>query len=369
MQLNELVRHGQHVMTVCNSCRYCEQYCPVFPAMERRLTFTSSDLAYLANLCHNCGECLYACQYAPPHEFGIDVPRTLAKIRMLSYEEFCWPRALAIAFRRQGTLTALTLAGILTTVMLVSASFTNPVGLFQTRPNGDFYSVVPHGVMVGLFGSVSLFVIAAIAVGITRFWRDMGGVSKEPSQGDAAGRALVDALTLRHLHSSGVDCTSEQEGRTPWRRMFHHLTFYGFLLCFASTSIAALYHSVFDWQAPYGYGSLPVILGTLGGVGLLIGPAGLFWLRRSRDEALMDPAQKGLDESFILMLFLTSMTGLLLLVLRNTAAMGVLLIVHLAVVLALFVTLPYGKFMHGFYRTAALVKYGAEGDTLQPMSH
>ena len=30
--------------------------------------------------------------------------------------------------------------------------------------------------------------------------------------------------------------------------------------------------------------------------------------------------------------------------------MGVLLIVHLGVVLALFVTLPYGKFVHGFYR-------------------
>ena len=28
---------GAHMMTVCNACRYCEQYCPVFPAMERRL--------------------------------------------------------------------------------------------------------------------------------------------------------------------------------------------------------------------------------------------------------------------------------------------------------------------------------------------
>ena len=68
-------REGEHVMTVCNACRYCEQYCPVFPAMEQRLTFGKADLVYLANLCHNCGECLYACQYAPPHEFGINVPQ------------------------------------------------------------------------------------------------------------------------------------------------------------------------------------------------------------------------------------------------------------------------------------------------------
>ena len=79
--LSSLRDTAQHVMTVCNACRYCEQYCPVFPAMEQRLTFATADLAYLANLCHNCGECLYACQYAPPHEFGINVPRTLAQIR------------------------------------------------------------------------------------------------------------------------------------------------------------------------------------------------------------------------------------------------------------------------------------------------
>src|SRR5512134_2087904 len=100
----DLTREGARVMTVCNACRYCEQYCPVFPAMERRQTFTAGDLAYLANLCHNCGECLYACQYAPPHEFGIDVPRTLAEVRLQSYEDYCWPPSLARAFRRQGPL-------------------------------------------------------------------------------------------------------------------------------------------------------------------------------------------------------------------------------------------------------------------------
>jgi citrate/tricarballylate utilization protein len=67
-----------------------------------------------------------------------------------------------------------------------------------------------------------------------------------------------------------------------------------------------------------------------------------------------------LDDSFMVLLLLTSVTGLLLLVLRDRAMMGSLLIVHLAVVLALFLTLPYGKFVHGFYRTAALVKSALE---------
>jgi citrate/tricarballylate utilization protein len=67
-----------------------------------------------------------------------------------------------------------------------------------------------------------------------------------------------------------------------------------------------------------------------------------------------------MDVAFILMLLLTSLTGLLLLVLRATPAMGVLLAVHLGVVFALFVTMPYGKFMHGPYRLLALLRHAEE---------
>src|SRR5207247_11076330 len=69
---------------------------------------------------------------------------------------------------------------------------------------------------------------------------------------------------------------------------------------------------------------------------------------------------RGLDVSFIVLLLLTSLTGLVLLVLRDRAAMPALLLVHLGLVLALFLMLPYGKFVHGMYRTAALVKYASE---------
>ncbi len=233
--------------------------------------------------------------------------------------------------------------------------------------------------MVTLFGLVGIFALAAVAVGCIRAVRAFGNSAVRPFgafvapglSGPASGGAespalrsigsgLRDALTLRHLHGSGADCTGAVDVRSPWRRWFHHLTLYGFLLCFASTSVAALYHIVFGWRAPYGYASLPVVLGTAGGAGLIVGPAGLFALRRRRDEALADPAQAGLDDAFILMLFMTSATGLLLLALRGEPMMPLLVIVHLGFVLGLFLALPYGKFVHGVYRTAALITSAQE---------
>ena len=364
MPVDDLTREGAHVMRVCNACRYCEQYCPVFPAMEQRIVFNAPDLNYLANLCHNCGECLYACQYAPPHEFMINVPRSLAAIRLRSYEQYAWPAALGAAFRHNNLATGLALVAGLALVMLAAAFAVNGTALLEPGHEGDFYSVVPHTVMVSLFGGVSLFVLAAFAIGASRAWRDM---DRAPIAAGSAGpvrpiSAIGDIATLRHLHGSGEDCVSAEEVRIPWRRWFHHATFYGFLLCFASTSVAAFYHSFLGWEAPYGYTSLPVLLGTVGGIGLLIGPVGLLALRRRRDPDLTAGDTKGLDESLIALLFITSLTGLLLLVLRHQAVMGILLIVHLASVLALFLTMPYGKFVHGLYRAIALLKYSAEKD-------
>jgi citrate/tricarballylate utilization protein len=347
-------------MTVCNACRYCEQYCPAFQAMEERLTFAQADLNYLANLCHGCGECLYACQYAPPHEFAINVPATFAQLRVQSYTQYAWPAPLGAAFRHAGVTTALLLAAVMVAVLLSAALAFNGGALRDPGTAADFYAVVPHAAMVTLFGGVGLFVLLALAVGVARCRRDLRSMAA-PAQvrRSGAAAALGDALTLRHLHVAGQDCVTAPEVRTPWRRRLHHATFYGFALCFASTCVATLYH----WSgspAPYAYTSLPVLLGTAGGLGLVVGTAGL--LLQRRDPALSSPADRGLDRAFLVLLLLTAATGLVLLALREHAAMGVLLIVHLGVVLALFLTLPYGKFVHGLYRAAALLQYRRSGD-------
>ena len=59
-------------------------------------------------------------------------------------------------------------------------------------------------------------------------------------------------------------------------------------------------------------------------------------------------------------LLVLALSGLLTLVVRNTAAFGAVLYVHLAAVAACFAIAPYTKFMHVIYRFLALVRHNSE---------
>ena len=360
--LADLVEEAQRVLSICNACRYCEGYCAVFPALERRLEFSENEVHYLANLCHNCGACLYACQYAPPHEFQLNFPKVLAQVRKETYRKYAWPGFLASAFERNGLVVALVTAASIALALLFAALFVDPERLFAAHSDaqGSFYAVLPHGAMVAVFGVVFLFVLLAFLMSFARFWPDMGADATEFVQPQSFSNATWDAAGLRYLDGGGEGCAYPDARPSFARRNFHHFTFYGFLLCFAATSVATIYHYVFGLKAPYPLWSLPVLLGSLGGAGLLIGPVGLLWLRLRRDPELGDTRQDGMDIGFLALLFLTSLTGLLLLAMRETRAMGVLLAVHLGFVMALFATLPYGKFVHALYRFAALVRFHIE---------
>lgn len=365
-QLELLIREAQtltepeleveRVMKVCNACRYCEGFCAVFPAMTYRLTFGKADVNYLANLCHNCGACLHACQYAPPHEFGVNVPLAMAKVRVETYQEYIWPASFSRLYQRAGMTVALALAfGIglfLVLVMALSGTLIHP------PLAGNFYQIFPHNLLAVMFGSVFVFSICSLLFSTRRFWRE---ISSGGGSLPAVAETTRNVLTLTYLDGGhGEGCNDEDDAFTLRRRRFHHFTFYGFTLCFASTILATGYHFLLGQEAPYELLSLPVILGSLGGIGLSIGSAGLLWLNLRRNPAHGDAAQKPMDRGFILLLLLVSVTGITLLVGRDTSLMASLLAVHLGTVMALFLTLPYGKFAHSFYRTAALLKWAIE---------
>jgi len=356
-----LLAEADRLMTVCNSCRYCEGLCAVFPAMEMRRAFPDGDLNYLANLCHACGACYVDCQFSPPHEFDVNVPRVLAQVRAESYAAYAWPQVLAPMFARNGLAISLVAAVSIAAFILGFAAWHDSGVLFGTHTGpGAFYKLMPHNAMALLFGLVFLYAILALVMGVRAFWRDIADPMDSGREPGALWQAIRDAGRLRYLDGGGIGCYNHDERPNDQRAFYHHLTFYGFLLCFASTCVATLYHYLGQREAPYPWWDLPVLLGTIGGIGLIFGPIGLLVAKFRRDPVMQDEPRLGMDVAFLAMLLSTSATGLLLLVLRATPAMPLLLALHLGVVFALFITLPYGKFVHGTYRFAALVRYAGE---------
>jgi citrate/tricarballylate utilization protein len=372
--LDDPQAEGARILGICNSCRYCEGYCGVFPALERRVSYTPADLDYLANLCHQCGACYYACQYAPPHEFGVNVPRTLAVLRRDSYVNHAWPRPLARLYRNHSVVVALAVALGIAAFLMLGAALAGSAALADAHADrGSYYAVIPHSWMAAVFGAGFAFAALAIGIAARRFWRgiQVPGPNAAPASAAASASAAHDALTLRYLGGGGDGCYVKSGIDHPpgtAKRVLHHFLFYGFLLCFAATSVATLYHYGFGWIAPYGYFSLPSLLGTSGGLGMTMGAAGLLWLRRQRDPLVSDPTQAPLDAGLLHLLLWTAVTGLLLHALRGTALMPVTLAVHLGFVLALFVLAPYGKFVHGVYRALALLKHARERRTPNPVA-
>ena len=253
-----LLAEADRLMTVCNSCRYCEGLCAVFPAMEMRRAFPDGDLNYLANLCHSAA--------APATSTASSRRRTSST----STCRACWRRCAAsptrptrgrARWRRCSRATGWRSASWRRCASRRSFSALPPGTirrvLFGTHTGpGAFYKLMPHNAMALLFGLAFLYAIVALALGLRAFWRDIGDpVRLTPG---ASWQAMRDAATLRYLDGGGIGCYNHDERPNDRRAFYHHLTFYGFVLCFASTCVATLYH---------------YLLGRDGAVSL-VGPAG-----------------------------------------------------------------------------------------------
>lgn len=126
MRGTDSIEASRRAVEICNACRFCDGYCRVFQVMELRRVFSNADLGYMANLCHNCRNCYYACQYAPPHEFAINLPRHFAQLRMETYQEYAWPRPLAVLFRRNGVIVAVAAVLIVAISLILTLALESP---------------------------------------------------------------------------------------------------------------------------------------------------------------------------------------------------------------------------------------------------
>jgi len=158
-----------------------------------------------------------------------------------------------------------------------------------------------------------------------------------------------DAGELRYLDGGGGGCFNEDDRPTDRRKLYHHLTFYVFVLCFARTCLATLYHYCSRASA------------------LSVWDCRSCWVRSAhrpfdrarrllaekwkRDPDLVDETRLGMDVAFIHVV-LTQFDGHGAIAARQTrrwgrigaaSRRGVRAVRHQA----------YGKFVHGFTGSCA----------------
>lgn len=354
------LKDASRAMEICNACRYCETLCPVFPQITEYRTFDKPTLNYLSNLCHNCKGCYHGCQYAPPHEFDLNIPKIFSEIRVDSYIQYAFPSILGKLFAKNGTVVSILIALCIGLMLIAGAYFNDADSLFVAfNGEGSFFKVIPYEVMTLVSGLICFHVVIAFIVGFKRFWTENGDKMSELADLSLWKYAFASAATLKHLDGgdNGHGCNDINDRFTHKRKWFHHGVMYGFILTLISTTLAAIYHHILEIHAPYDFDSLVVITGTLGGILMVIGCIGLTYIKIKADPIPISQKLLGMDYSFIAMLALVNITGLLLLVLRDGTLMPSLLCIHLGFVLAFFLIMPYCKFVHLLYRLGALLKY------------
>ncbi|EGV32491.1 CitB domain protein [Thiorhodococcus drewsii AZ1] len=355
MHSSEHRDEARRVLGICDACGYCNGFCDLFEAARRRPALGDGDLAHLANLCHACRNCLYACQYAPPHVFAVNVPRTLTTLRQDTYVEHAWPKWLALLLehsRLSTLIVTLVATGIMIALILAYAP---PDALFDRHLGaGAFYRVLPWGAMAAIGAIPLAWSCLAIGIGLHRYWRRIR-TAPVPLTTRALADAMRDVVLLRNLRGGGPGCNDLDDRLSHARRRLHQTLAGGVLLSFTATLVATLYHHTFGWEAPYPILSLPVMLGALGGIAMTLGALGFLWLKQREDPEPTAPEARRSGAAILGLLLWVALTGLALLIWRASAAMGLLLALHLGSVLALFLLLPYSKLVHAGYRFLSLL--------------
>lgn len=356
----KLIEDTSRQLAICNACRYCEGFCAVWDAIEYRKEFSSGDVSYLSNLCHDCGECYDVCPFVPPHEFKVDIPSAMSEVRMHTYAEYATPGSAGRLYRNPvRTAGVIALGSLIVVIALYLLTGNSSRALSSITGPGSFYVVLPNIAIDVTSSILVLFFLISWAVSGMKFL-------KATSTGGKIGfrpllNAFRDGMEGKWMHGGGAGCNyPEREERGSYLKLsLHSLVMYGFLLDLLATISAFVEQYFFNIMPPYPLLSVPVVSGTAGGLMILVGVS-LFMHYDSTREGSKKGDMKLLDRVFMGSLWATAFTGLLLLALRSTPYMGIILLVHISVVSTLFVTAPYGKFVHLVYRGLATAKYHQE---------
>lgn len=359
----------------CFQCGTCSATCPISPVKD---PFPRKEMAWAlwglrdrllqdpdVWLCHHCNDCSVRC---PRSGRPGDV---LAAVRRESVIQYAAPRFLA-RWVSNPWFTPLLLAlpaMLLGLAIALREPIGNVLGFAPTVGEPIVYSYspfLPHWLLSGFFGLFTLFALVAAIIGLVRFVRAIRAPNLWGAVGPP-GRGLFSSawIAVRQIftHDRFTSCTAEHS-----RPLSHLCVFFGFIALSAVTFwvITGPVNPLLEGRFVYPFGFLSPwkLLANVGGAAVFFGVVLMIRQRlRNRDNA---GGSTYFDWALVWALFAVVVSGFAteaLHYLRMTPHRHVVYFIHLVFAFALLIYLPYSKFAHVLYRTAAMilaVQYGRE---------
>jgi citrate/tricarballylate utilization protein len=315
----------------------------VWDAIELKDLLNNSDAAYLANLCHDCRDCYYACPYnEPDHEFKLNIPKAMGDMRYETYTENIRPRFMKKLLEFPILITA-GLTAMAIVISLLYAFFGFGFGRFQKLP---ITAIIPDY----LFRTFSLFIYAYTII----LWSWEGhSYLKTISDGKHIGirglaGGLYDAFMHTNFKGGGMGCKMPNENSRYTRIVFHVLVLFGFIIALIAISF---YPNISGYVA---------IVYLIGSIFLATGSFGMIAIHLMDKSDLRSKKMSLLDYPFSLLLFASGFTGVLVVLSVGTSIYNWNFLIHDALILLVFLLAPYSKFIHPIYRTISLIKYRSD---------
>ncbi len=368
----ELSRRGGASAAQCYQCATCSAVCELAPAEEpfprRQMLWAQWGLSdKLAAdpavwLCHQCNDCNVRCpRDAQPGD-------VLQVLRSMVVEKLAAPAFMGKLVANVRSTWPLLIGGpILLWILiltLVPGSHMSELFAFDgdyLRGQFEWHFFVPYPFIYTVYTLVSLWVVGAVWTSGRRYWTALGANTQR------SGSFLAEvfpALLEIATHARFAKCGGETQ-----RRWGHFFVMWGFVGAALTSGFAILYlykEALFFWL-PLGEATYPVPIthwvkwfGNLSAVALVLGGVMLYLNRLTVSRQV--GAATAFDRFFLWTVLGVIASGVATEVLRFVATSEALIylgcgvyVVHLGVVFTLFITFPYSKFAHLYYRTLAVV--------------
>jgi quinone-modifying oxidoreductase subunit QmoC len=346
----EIIGSGGEKLKQCFQCATCSVACSLspdehpFPRKEMIWAQWGLKDKLLGDpdvwLCHRCSDCNVHCpRGAAPGD-------VLAAVRDYTIKHYSVPRFLGKAV---GTLAMLPIMLIIPAVLITALL----AGIGHLHiPDGEviYEHFLPHLPLQAFFGGFAVLAMVICIVGGRRFWQDMNKQLPPGHKTNPIGPSVIGAVKDIFTHIKFRDCT-----RSRSRYFSHLLTFYGFAGLFITTVAVVISAYIFH------YYPLPLwhplkIFGNFSTVLMVVGVSWIMLDRANQRQGYEKSTNR--DWTFVGILGTVAFTGILTEVLRYANVPPVaypVYFIHLVVVFALLIYLPYSRFAHMIYRTVALV--------------